>query len=82
VCRIKDKAQQFTSSRISDWLEKVPNGSQILPQLQKIRQIAEQRGPQAETLAKDTIEEIKQVLDRKVAEAEKLADTAKEEAKQ
>jgi hypothetical protein len=63
-------------------LEKVPNGSQILSQLQKIRQIAEQRGSQAESLAKETMEEIKQVLDRKAAEAEKLADTAKEEAKQ
>ena len=79
---VKDKAQQFTSGRISEWLEKIPNGSQILPQLQKIRQIAEQRGEQAEKLAKETIEEIKQVLDRKAAEAEKLGEKAKEEVKQ
>ena len=79
--RIKDKAQSFSSSRISEWLEKVPQGSEILPQLQKLRKIAEQRGEDAEKLAKETISEIKQVLDRKTQEAEKLAEGAKDEAK-
>lgn len=62
-------------------MEKIPNGSQILPQIQKLWQIAEQKGEHAEKLAKETMEEIKQVLDRKTAEAEKLAGEAKEEAK-
>lgn len=81
MSRIKDKAQSFTSSRISEWLDKIPGGSEILPQLQKLRQIAEQKGDEAEKLAKETLGEIKQVLDRKTAEAEKLAEGAKEDAK-
>lgn len=48
--------------------------------MQKLRKIAEERGQDAEKLAKDTIGEIKQVLDRKTQEAEKLAEGAKEEA--
>ena len=59
----------------------MPNGGQIIPQLQKLREVAEQRGDQAEKLVKDTINEIKQVLDRKTSEAEKIAENAKEEAK-
>ena len=80
VRRIKNKAQSFASSNISQWLEKIPQGSEILPQLQKLRKIAEQRGEDAEKLARDTINEIKQVLDRKTQEAEKLAQGAAEEA--
>lgn len=79
--RIKDKAQSFSSSRISEWLEKIPQGGEILPQLQKLRNIAEQKGEDAEKLAKETIAEMKEVLDRKTQEAEKLAAGAKEEAK-
>ena len=80
--RVKNKAQQYTSSNVSAWLDKIPNGSQIIPQIQKLWQIADQKGEKAEQLAKETMDEIKQVLDKKTAEAEKLAENAKQEAKQ
>ena len=59
----------------------VPGGSQILPQLQKIQQIAEKHGAEAQDLAKETIGEIKGVLDKKSKRVEELYESGKEEAK-
>lgn len=59
----------------------VPNGSKILPQLQKLKQVAEQQGQEAEQLAKDTLKEIMQVLDKRSEEAGKLVDEGKKAAK-
>nr|POF18471.1 hypothetical protein CFP56_63015 [Quercus suber] len=72
----KDKTQQFSSGSLQKWLDMVPNGSQILPQLQKLRQLAEEQGHEAEQLAKDTLHDLMQVLDRRSSEAEKLVEQA------
>ena len=59
----------------------IPGGSQIIPQLQKLREVAEKQGSQAEDLAKETISEIKQVLDQKTKKAEELYESGKEDVK-
>jgi cell division septum initiation protein DivIVA len=58
----------------------VPGGSEILPQLQKLKEIAEAKGPEAEQLTKDTIADLKKVLEKRSQEAESLAKQAKNQA--
>lgn len=77
----KDKADQFTSGSISKWLAVIPGGSQILPQLQKLRHIAESKGPEAEKLAKETMADIKEILDKRSSQVEDLYKNAEKEAK-
>lgn len=77
--KAKEGAQQFSSSQLSQWLEMVPNGGQIIPQLQKIKEIAESRGEQAEQLAKETISEIKTILDKKSSKVEQLYESGKQD---
>lgn len=50
----------------------IPQGGEIVPQLMKLKEAADKKGPEAEKLAKDTVEEIKQVLEKKKDEVEKL----------
>lgn len=59
----------------------VPGGSQIIPQLQKLKDVADKQGSQAQELAKETVSEIKQVLDKKSQRVEQLYENAKEEGK-
>ena len=59
----------------------IPNGSQIIPQLQKLREVAEKQGAQAEELAKETISEIETILDKKSKRAEELVESGKDEVK-
>jgi cell division septum initiation protein DivIVA len=58
----------------------IPGGSEILPQLQKLKEIAEAKGPQAEQLTKDTIADLKKVLESRSKQAERLAQEAKNQA--
>jgi hypothetical protein len=68
----KKKAEQYTSGGLSTWFKSMPNGSEILPQLQKLKEAAESKGPEAEKLGKDTVDEISKVLERRSKEAEEL----------
>lgn len=61
-------------------MEQVPGGSQILPQLQKLQQIAQSQGPEAEKLAKDTMGDIQKVLEKRSWQVEELYKSAKQEA--
>ena len=79
--RAKEKGQQYAGGQLSGWLEMVPNGGAIISQLQKLKDVAEKKGPEAEQLIKDTMNEIKQVLDQKSKKAEELAESGKQEAK-
>ena len=79
--RLKQKTQEFSSSQLTSWLNIVPGGSQIIPQLQKLKDVADKQGAQAEELAKETIHEIKQVLDKKKDKVEELYESGKQEAK-
>ena len=80
VLKAKKGAQSFGSSQLNQWLEMIPNGGQILPQLQKLKEVAESRGEQAEELVKETMSEIKVILDKKTQKAEQLYEKGKEDA--
>ena len=58
----------------------VPDGSQILSKLHKLREVADKRGGEAQDLAKETMSELKQVLDKKTAKIESLYEAAKKDA--
>ena len=62
------------------WLEMAPDGSQIISKLQKLREVADKQGAQAQELAKETMSELKQVLDKKTAKVENLYESAKKDA--
>jgi len=82
VQKAKKGVEQYSSNQLNQWLEMVPNGGQIIPQLQKLREVAESRGQQAEELAKETISEIKSVLDKKSSKVEQLYEAGKKDAEQ
>lgn len=80
IVRAKEKAQQdFSSGGLSEWLEMVPNGGKILPQLQKMKQIADARGQEAQQLAKDTMGDIEKVLQKRAQQAEELLQRGKKQ---
>ena len=57
----------------------IPQGGKILPQLQKMKQVADQHGQEAQKLAKDTLSEIGQVLDKRGQQLEQVYNKAKEQ---
>ncbi|KAL8799226.1 MAG: hypothetical protein Q9182_006060, partial [Xanthomendoza sp. 2 TL-2023] len=67
---------------LEQYLEMIPGGQEIVPQLTKMYQIAQEHGDDAEKIAKETIREIEDVLKRRVGEAQDLAKKANEKRKQ
>lgn len=61
--------------------EKLPGGSNILSQLQSLQTIVQEKGPEAEKILKDTLNDIQGVLSERTKQAEKLAEEAKQESK-
>ncbi|KAL9628243.1 MAG: hypothetical protein Q9204_006010 [Flavoplaca sp. TL-2023a] len=59
----------------------VPGGGEIVPQLSKMYQIAQEHGEDAERIAKEAIGEIEDVLKRRISEAQDLASIANEKRK-
>lgn len=51
------------------------------PDFKKLATIAQQKGPEAEKLARETWDEIHKILEKKYKEAEEVAEDAKKEAK-
>lgn len=80
VKQAKQGAEQFGSSQLAKWLEMVPNGGQIVPQLQRLREVAESKGERAEELVKETIGEVQKILSKKTQEAEQLYEEGKKDA--
>lgn len=61
--------------------DKFPGGSNILSQLQSLQDIAQKKGPEAEKILKDTLNDIQGVLSERTKQAESLAEEAKRESK-
>jgi cell division septum initiation protein DivIVA len=80
---VKDTANQAKESGFGN-LDKlsnmVPGGSNILSQLQSLQNAAEKKGPEAEKLLKETINDLQGVLSSRMKEAEKLAEETKSES--
>ncbi|KAL8770123.1 MAG: hypothetical protein Q9209_004161 [Squamulea sp. 1 TL-2023] len=82
-----DKTKKSTSGGSSgggleQYLQMIPGGGEIVPQLTKMYQIAQEHGDEAEKIAKEAIHEIEDVLKRRVGEAQELAKKANEKRKQ
>ncbi|KAL8801164.1 MAG: hypothetical protein Q9200_007029 [Gallowayella weberi] len=82
-----DKTKKSTSGGgggggLEQYLQMIPGGQEIVPQLTKMYQIAQEHGDDAEKIAKEAIREIEDVLKRRVGEAQDLAKKANEKRKQ
>lgn len=66
---------------IEQYAKMIPGGSEILPKLMKLQDVAKTRGEDAEKLLKEAYKEVQSVLTKKTEELEKLADEAKKDAK-
>lgn len=77
-----NKAKKSTSggggSGIEQYLQKIPGGGEIVPQLTKMYQIAQEHGDEAEKITKEAVHEIEDVLKRRVGEVQELAKKAKD----
>ena len=77
-----DKAANTSVGKnVQEYMKMVPGGSEIIPKLQKLAEVANKRGDDAEKIMKDTYEEISKILSKKSEEVEKLAEKTKEEGK-
>lgn len=78
-----DKAKQTGGGGggLESYLKMVPGGSEILPKLSQLQQIAQENGEDAQKIAKSTYEEIQAVLQRKLGEAQDLAKEASKKSK-
>jgi hypothetical protein len=81
---INEKVRQAKKSGTGDldkWLNMVPGGSNVIPQLQSLQTIAQNKGSEAENVLKETVEEIQNVLKKRKEQVEKIAEEGKEESK-
>jgi hypothetical protein len=78
---VKDAGEKAKNSGFGDSIEKyvkmIPGGSEIFPKLQKLQEVANKRGDEAEKIVKGAYKDIQDVLQRRTEEAEKLAEKAK-----
>lgn len=72
--------QQFQGG-IEQLAKMIPGGSEIVPKLKKLEEVAKTRGDEAKGIMKKAYEDIVQVLQKRTAEVEKLAEKTKEDSK-
>ena len=70
-----------TGQTIMQYAKMIPGGEEILPKLQKLQEVAQKRGDDAEKILKGAYKDIQEVLSKRIQEAEKLADETKKESK-
>lgn len=80
VKRAARKAQSSGMGSLQQYLDKIPGGDQILPNLSKLQEVAHKHGKEAESLFKSTIDELSQVLNKKAEEAKEIAQKAEKDA--
>lgn len=76
----KAKNSGFGQS-VEQYAKMIPGGSEIVPQLVKLQEVATKRGEQGEGILRGAYEDVKDVLRKRIGEAEKLAEQAKKDAK-
>ena len=81
VNKVRQAGGTSTGAGLEQYLKMVPGGSEIMPKLGQLQEIAQKHGPEAEKLAKEAYAEVQQVLQKKVGEAERLAEKAQKESK-
>ncbi|KAJ6104556.1 hypothetical protein N7523_010876 [Penicillium sp. IBT 18751x] len=81
---IKEKTEEAKNTNLGGldkWLNMVPGGSNIIPQLQSLQTVAQEKGSEAEKVLSETIEELQDVLKKRKEQVEKLAEEAKKDTK-
>jgi cell division septum initiation protein DivIVA len=80
---VKDAGEKAKNSSFGDSFQKyakmIPGGSEIFPKLQKLQEVANKRGDEAEKIVKGAYKDIQDVLQKRTEEAEKLAEKAKKD---
>lgn len=66
---------------VQEYIKMIPGGSEIVPKLQKLQEVAKKHGDEAEKIVKDTYKEISDILSKKADEVEGLAEKAKKDTK-
>ncbi|KAL9598588.1 MAG: hypothetical protein Q9219_004419 [cf. Caloplaca sp. 3 TL-2023] len=78
VDKAKNASSGGSSGGLEQYLNKIPGGSQIAPQLTKMYQITQEHGEEAEKIIKETVQEIEDILNKRVGQAQDLAKKAQE----
>ena len=81
---VKDKvegAKNTDFASLDKWLDLIPGGSKVIPQLQSLRDVAQKKGGEAENVLKETLDELREVLEKRKKQVEKLAEEGKKESK-
>ncbi|KAL4925253.1 uncharacterized protein BDV17DRAFT_187966 [Aspergillus undulatus] len=80
VGQAKDKAQD-SGFDLDKWSSVIPDGSNILSQLQSLQTVGEKKGKDAESVLKETVGELQDILKKRKDQLEKIGQEAKEESK-
>lgn len=83
VDKAKSKGSQLSGGwgGLDQYFKMIPQGSEILPKLQQLSEIAEKHKGDGEKLLKETMDELKEVLNKKSQKAQEIVDSAKKESK-
>ncbi|TVY88575.1 hypothetical protein LAWI1_G006277 [Lachnellula willkommii] len=76
----KAKKSGFGQS-MEQYAKMIPGGGEIIPKLQKLQEVAQKHGDEAEKILKGAYKDIQDILQKRTSEVEKLADKAGKEAK-
>ena len=72
----KNKAQQFSFGNLGQWIESMPQGSKILPEIERLKKLGESHSQEAQQLAKDTMGDLQQVFDKRIKQLEDMYNKA------
>ncbi|KAJ8128247.1 hypothetical protein O1611_g5388 [Lasiodiplodia mahajangana] len=82
VSRAKSKGEQAAGSLgIDQYFKMIPSGSEILEQVNQLKEVAEKHKEEGGRLLEETTEELKQVLGKKLEKAKKIAEKTKKDLK-
>ena len=83
VEKAKSKGSELTGgwAGLDQYFKLIPSGSEILPKLKQLSEVAEKHKEEGEKLLKETMDEVKQVLQKKSEKAQDIVESAKKESK-
>lgn len=82
VDKAKEKGSQVGKSfGLDKYFDMIPGGSEIIPKLKQMKDVAEKHTEEGEKLLKETVEDIKQLLEKKSQKAQDIVEKAKKDAK-
>ncbi|UKZ82281.1 hypothetical protein TrVFT333_010067 [Trichoderma virens FT-333] len=79
--KVGDKAKESGWGSLDKYLDKVPQGSEILGKLEEMGRIAEEHKEEGEQLLKETMGDIQKVLEEKGQKVKEIVDSEKKQKK-